>query len=253
MARSLLIGLFVGGVVLGIFLLIMSKNTKRHMTRAENEIVNQMVRVNDAGREHRTEQEIAKLRLEVMQLNADVRKIKNELKMDMPVFRPAQPEPLSAPAGDLIVTRVEAVMVSSDRVRYQYEIKNIGEAEINLDGKTDEHYDNVAVQAVVSKDETFELPGDKAAGGTILGHSPLGMLAPGQTRTGAFSATVSSFDLSETPYLVLRVNDRYDVEEKNYDNNSLATRIRGILSEAFEYQEQMEDLPPPMGIKGEKK
>jgi hypothetical protein len=125
---------------------------------------------------------------------------------------------------DLVVTSLKVTSFSPDSIQYAYTIKNIGTGPANLDGPTAEDSDNVSVQAYLSADTVFNNTGDIAAGGTILGNSPLGTLAPGETFSGSFGAS-ATVDPSATPYLVLKVDWGSVVDESNEDNNTRAVKI----------------------------
>jgi hypothetical protein len=125
---------------------------------------------------------------------------------------------------DLVVTSLKVTSFSPDSIQYAYTIKNIGTGPANLDGPTAEDSDNVSVQAYLSTDTVFNNTGDIPAGGTILGASPLGNLAPGETFSGSFGAS-ATVDPSATPYLVLQVDWGSVVDESNEDNNTRAVKI----------------------------
>lgn len=125
---------------------------------------------------------------------------------------------------DLVITSLKVTSFSPDSIQYTYTIKNIGTSPANLDGPTAEDSDNVSVQAYLSADTVFNNAGDIAAGGTILGSSPLGNLEPGETFTGSFGAS-ATVDPSATPYLILKVDWGSVVDEANEDNNTRAVKI----------------------------
>ncbi|MDI6793521.1 MAG: choice-of-anchor D domain-containing protein, partial [bacterium] len=110
-------------------------------------------------------------------------------------------------------------------INYSYTITNIGTAPANLDGPTEENYDNISVQACLSADTIFFNEGDIAAGGTILGVSPLGELAPGNSFSGSFGCSVATIDPSVTPYLILMVDWGQRTAESDESNNTTATLI----------------------------
>jgi hypothetical protein len=125
---------------------------------------------------------------------------------------------------DLIVTELTVTSWTAAGIAYSYTIMNIGDEPVNLDGPTDSELDNVDVQAFLSFDTVFNNAGDVAAGGTILGLSPLGYLDPGDTFSGSFSATPQT-DPCSMPYLVLKVDWSNGVVEADETNNTLATLI----------------------------
>lgn len=125
---------------------------------------------------------------------------------------------------DLILTELRVSSWTAAGIAYSYTLKNVGSAPANLDGPTDEEYDNVSVQAYLSDDSVFGNVGDIPAGGTILGVSPLGYLDPGDTFSGEFSATPDAAPCSK-PYLVMKVDWGQVVEETDETNNTLAAAI----------------------------
>lgn len=125
---------------------------------------------------------------------------------------------------DLVLTELVVTSWTVNRIDYRYTLKNIGNAPANLDGPTSEQYDNVKVQAFLSADTIFNNAGDVAAGGSIIGLSPLGQLAPGASFTGSFGGSVT-VNLAATPYLTLKVDWGEVVAESNETNNTLAVRI----------------------------
>ncbi|MEM7127434.1 MAG: CARDB domain-containing protein [Chloroflexota bacterium] len=130
-----------------------------------------------------------------------------------------------APKPDLIVESLAVDSFTADSISYSYTIKNVGEGAANLDGPTDSNSDNVSVQAFLSDDTVFNNRGDVAAGGTILGVSPLGMLNPGETFSGSFSAS-PAVDPATMAYLTLKIDWGESTEESDEDNNTLAVLIQ---------------------------
>ncbi|MBU1169326.1 MAG: hypothetical protein KKD44_07155 [Proteobacteria bacterium] len=126
---------------------------------------------------------------------------------------------------DLVVTALEVTAWTDNSISYSYTITNVGDAPANLDGPTDENYDNVSVQAFLSSDTVFNNSGDIPAGGTIVGYSPLGELAPGASMSGTFGSTVT-VDSESTPYLVLMVDWGARIDESDENNNTLAATIQ---------------------------
>ncbi len=129
---------------------------------------------------------------------------------------PAQP--------DLVVMAAAVTCWSTDSVSWSYTIKNIGSAPANLDGPTGDNADNVSIQAYLSADTVFQNDSDIAAGGTIIGSSPLGTLDPGETFSGTFSAS-APVNPAVTPYLVLKVDYGGVVAESDESNNTLAVPL----------------------------
>lgn len=144
---------------------------------------------------------------------------------DIPTFPGFEP--------DLVVTSLTVDSVHPDatdgyNITYSWTIKNVGATPANLDGPTSVDSDNVAVQAYLSADTVFNNGGDVPAGGTILGVSPLGALAPGESRSGSFGCTCV-VDVSATPYLTLKVDWGDVVAESDEANNTLAVLIEPPL------------------------
>ena len=130
-----------------------------------------------------------------------------------------------APKPDLIIESLAVDSYTANNIAYSYIIKNVGEAPANLDGPTDSNPDNVSVQAFLSNDMIFNNDGDVAAGGTILGVSPLGMLAPGETFNGSFSAS-PAVDPATMAYLTLKIDWGESLEESDEANNTAAVLIQ---------------------------
>jgi hypothetical protein len=122
---------------------------------------------------------------------------------------------------DLIVSALSVTSWTANTISYRYTIKNIGTGPANLDGPTSANADNVSVQAYLSRDTIFANSDDIPAGGTIIGNSPLGVLNPGDTFTGFFSAS-AKVNNDITPYLVLKVDFGNVVAESDETNNTLA-------------------------------
>ena len=125
---------------------------------------------------------------------------------------------------DLVISSLSAKRIASDRVQYSWTITNVGIGAARLEGPTAASSDNVKVQAVLSKDTVFGNAGDVAAGGTIVGSSPLGNLAPQASRSGSFTATVQA-NLAQLPHLILKVDSGNLVAELNENNNTAAVGI----------------------------
>lgn len=138
---------------------------------------------------------------------------------------PSQLQSADESGPDLIVSALVAEVVAPGRVSYAYTIKNVGTNPANLDGPTNGNADNVSVQAFVSRDEVFHNDDDQPAGGTILGRSPLGLLQPGETRSGQFSASLKG-EVNELPYLVLMVDWGKSINETNETNNYAAAKLK---------------------------
>lgn len=132
------------------------------------------------------------------------------------------PQPTKIP--DLVISSLSAKIVGPNRVQYSWTITNVGTGPVNMDGPTANNADNLSVQAFVSKDTIFGNAGDIPAGGTIIGVSPLGNLAPGASKSGSFTATVQA-NLSQFPHLVLKVDPGNVVTELNDNNNTAAVGI----------------------------
>ena len=132
------------------------------------------------------------------------------------------PKPPQIP--DLIISSLSAKRIAPNRIQYSWTITNVGTGSVNMDGPTANNSDNLSVQAVVSKDTVFGNAGDVPAGGTIIGASPLGNLAPQNSKSGTFTATVQA-NLSQLPHLVLKVDPGNVVAELNDNNNTAAVGI----------------------------
>jgi hypothetical protein len=125
---------------------------------------------------------------------------------------------------DLVISSLSAKLVAPNRVQYSWTITNVGTVPANLDGPTGSNADNVSVQAFLSADTIFGNAGDVPAGGTILGTSPLGNLAPHASRSGTFTANFQG-NIAQLPYLVLKVDWGNVVSELNENNNTAAVGV----------------------------
>jgi hypothetical protein len=134
------------------------------------------------------------------------------------------PPPKPAQIPDLVISSLSAKFIPPNRVQYSWTITNIGTGSVNMDGPTANNADNLSVQAMVSKDTVFGNAGDVPAGGTIIGTSPLGNLAPGASKSGSFTATVQA-NFTQLPHLILKVDPGNAVAELNENNNTAAVGI----------------------------
>jgi hypothetical protein len=134
----------------------------------------------------------------------------------------APPKPLKVP--DLVISSLSAKLVAPNRVQYSWTITNVGSGPADLDGPSGANTDNVSVQAFLSKDTVFGNAGDIPAGGTIIGASPLGSLAPQASKSGTFTATFQG-SIAQFPHLVLKVDSGNVVSEIKEDNNTAAVGI----------------------------
>ena len=133
---------------------------------------------------------------------------------------PVKPPKIS----DLVISSLSAKLVAPNRVQYSWTITNVGIGTVKLDGPTASNADNLSVKAFISKDTVFGNAGDVPAGGTIIGVSPLGDLAPQASKSGSFTATVQG-NISKLSHLVLKVDPDNAVAELNEDNNTAAVGI----------------------------
>jgi hypothetical protein len=132
------------------------------------------------------------------------------------------PKPLKVP--DLVISSLSAKLVAPNRVQYSWTITNVGSGPANLDGPTASNADNVSVQAMLSKDTIFGNAGDVPAGGTILGTSPLGSLAPLASKSGTFTSNFQG-SITQLPHLVLKVDAGNVLSELNENNNTAAVGV----------------------------
>lgn len=134
----------------------------------------------------------------------------------------APPKPIKVP--DLVISSLSAKLVTPNSVKYSWTITNVGSGPANLDGPTANNADNVSVQAMLSKDTIFGNAGDVPAGGTIIGISPLGFLAPLASKSGSFTANFQG-SITLLPHLVLKVDWGKVVSELNENNNTAAVGV----------------------------
>jgi len=135
---------------------------------------------------------------------------------------------------DLIIESINVTNYQNSSINYEFTIKNIGTAAAYLDGPTTVNYDNVSIQAFLSKDTIFYNQDDLAAGGTILGVSPLGYLDIGNSSlSGSFGASLSS-PSSNYPYLTLKIDWGESLSECNESNNTAYTLINSNDSPLFD-------------------
>ena len=131
---------------------------------------------------------------------------------------------------DFIVSSLEITSIDSyqggDYYSIDYTIKNIGAAAGNLDGPTDEEWDNMTIQFYHSADTIFNNNDDIPGGGTIIGLSPLGNLAPGESidRTGSVFIEASGIgitgDSTVLPYITIKAEWRNNISESDETNNT---------------------------------
>ena len=142
---------------------------------------------------------------------------------------------------DLVVGTLVVTDLNEESIRYKGTIENIGRGPANLDGPTGSDADNVSVQAFLSSDRIFGNEDDRAAGGTILGASPLGELKVGELRPFTFGASVDT-DPKTHPYLLVRVDWGEVVKEEDEENNVgiAPLPIRDIFPEP---EDEPDDLP----------
>lgn len=120
--------------------------------------------------------------------------------------------------ADLIVSDLIVTSFNENSISYDYTIKNIGEDAADLNGPTSSNSDNISIQCFVSSDTIFNNGNDTPAGGTILGASPLPVLAQGETFSGSFNANVD-FSPEDTPYLKIKVDWGEQLSECLENNN----------------------------------
>ncbi len=132
--------------------------------------------------------------------------------------------PAAMALPDLIVSSLSVDSYSAESITYSYTIKNIGDTPVDIDGTAPGPDDDVAVQAYLSSDTVFNNTGDVAAGGTVVEPPPQGILAPGDSISGVFSAG-ATVDVSVTPYLILMVDWHEVVDESDESNNTLVARV----------------------------
>lgn len=110
-------------------------------------------------------------------------------------------------------------------VEFHWTLTNVGRESTTLAGPTDNDADNVVVQAFLSQDTVFNPSRDLAAGGTaLLAPPPVGMLEPGASRSGSFTARLPA-TIVQFPYLVVKVDYSNRVAESNEDNNCAAVGV----------------------------
>lgn len=146
-------------------------------------------------------------------VNAQTNKPEAKALIRPPLLRP-----------DLVISSLSARLVGPNSVRYSWTITNVGNAPANLDGPTGANPDNVSVQAYLSNDTVFGNSGDIPAGGTILGVSPLGNLAPHVSKSGSFTSSFQG-SINQFSYLVLKVDWGNAVAESNENNNAAAVGV----------------------------
>lgn len=132
------------------------------------------------------------------------------------------PEMLEMP--DLVISMLTVTSVETDEMVYHFTITNIGNAPADMDGPTDADHDNLSTQGVLSNDLIYGNGDDSAAGGGVLGSSPLGYLDPGESinwyrNPGTF---VNPCTMN---YLLVKVDQHDYVDEWDENNNVTAAPI----------------------------
>lgn len=128
--------------------------------------------------------------------------------------------------ADLTFFKVGNFSVSSTSIYFDLIIKNIGVEAANLDGATSAEHDNVSIQCFLSKDVKYDPNEDKAAGGSIIGLSPLGKLQPNQTLSMRWGATQSFGSVKDYPYLIVILDWGDAVKESDEANNIWIGRVQ---------------------------
>ena len=138
---------------------------------------------------------------------------------------------------------MEIIDVSAGVITYEYVIENVGNAPAGLDGPTGADADNVSVQAFLSRDPIFNNQDDFAAGATILGSSPLGVLRPGETFVGTSTVDRSLAEESH-PFLTLKIDWGEVVDESNEQNNTASVRLPDVAFSNRIFDIQFDPLSP---------
>lgn len=131
---------------------------------------------------------------------------------------------------DLIVSELVVDSLTATTVAYSYTVMNIGYGPADLNGPNPDplvNVDNVSVQALLSPDDVFNNAGDVAAGGTILGISPLPILYKGDTFSGSLSAGHTG-DLTQLNFLTMMVDWGSVIAESDETNNTTATPLPAV-------------------------
>ncbi len=118
-----------------------------------------------------------------------------------------------------LTIEVTVTNITPSGVNYNYIITNIGDADADLNVPTSAGYDNVSIQNYWTNDpDPNNFPsGGAAAGGSIIGSSPLPILQPGETFSGSYGA---SNNLSSSyQYLALKVDWGNSIDECDENNN----------------------------------
>jgi len=117
---------------------------------------------------------------------------------------------------DLAVTNITATNINGNSVTFTYDVKNVGNANLELS--------RLYFQTYVSTNSTYETS-DLAAGGAIFGNSAP-VLTPGQTYTNSWtSGNTSGIQVSH--YLIFQVKLRsgYVAQETNLTNNTFSKNL----------------------------
>ncbi len=145
-------------------------------------------------------------------------------------FQVLQSESCDRP--NLIIEELELTNNTGSSISLGYTLLNNGSQPANLNGPTDENFDNVSIQAFFSEDPILSPNQDQAGGGTIVGISPIQEIEPGERFNGSFTSGVS-FDSVATPFVMLMIDWGGSLSECNELDN-IATHQFGTLSSSEE-------------------
>jgi len=136
------------------------------------------------------------------------------------------------PCSDLIID-ITNIELSNNIVSYDYTITNIGEGPADLNGTTTDNFTNVSIQHFLTNDPNpANFPNGQAAGGSIIGSSPLPTLQTGDSYEGNYQA---NWHNGSYTYLSLQVDWGQRVDECNETNNVVVLEGGCYISDAHNY------------------
>lgn len=128
---------------------------------------------------------------------------------------------------DLIVDQINVITATTQRLEFEFTIKNIGGIAANMTGDINNSTDNVKYHSVLSTDVTYDnsditvqIPSDFVSGN-------FGVSIPAQgTAMGAFSNN-GVFSINTHPYLIIIIDTENDLEECIESNNTTSILLSG--------------------------
>lgn len=114
-----------------------------------------------------------------------------------------------------LTIKATVTSIDSNNYFYDFTVKNIGEISVDLNGDTNDYYDNCFLDNYLSSDTLYSLD-DLPSYGLII-HNVY--LYPGESYNSTFRAVINKDSLSNKHYLLVVIDDRDNFFESNENNN----------------------------------